>query len=233
MAKTSHKYLAEASVWYLYSRSAVDRILKFNPEARFIVCLRNPVDMFASLHPQQVFSGLEGEKDIEKAWNLSDARKAGSFAGIKKIRGKGDPGHMAYQHSCLLGQQVEDLLAKVPRTHVMFLLIEDMRDAPEVVFSDICTFLEIENTASSTDFQVLNTARKPRSRKINKRLEWLERNRLLPKRWIEKMFKANMSTTGNPPLRPEFREIVRKHFRSDVELLQNLIGRDLSRWLDD
>ncbi len=231
-ATGAHRYLAEASVWYLFSRQAAPRILAYNPKARFIVCLRNPVDMFPSLHAQQVFAGLEGEKDMEKAWNLSDARLAGGFRGIRKIKGRGDPTHMAYQHSCLLGQQVQTLLGQVPRRQIKFLLIEDMRDNAAGTLRGICDFLSIEDRSRSTDFVVLNTAQKPRSRKINKRLEWLERNRLLPRSALDALFRANAGTAEKPKLREAFKTELRDHFRHDTQLLQDLIDRDLSAWLN-
>ena len=230
-ATPSHKFLAEASVWYLFSGTAAPGILSFNPKARFIVCLRNPVKMFPSLHAQQVFAGLEGEKDVEKAWALSDERLAGSFRGIKKISRRADSTHMAYKHSCLLGQQVETLLKKIPRAKIKFVLIEDMRDRPEHTFQEICDFLGIEDRSRLTDFVVLNTAQKPRSRKINKRLEWLERHRLLPEATLAALFRANSGSSTKPVLRAEFVTELYDHFRQDTLLLQDLIDRDLSLWL--
>ncbi|MEQ9022777.1 MAG: sulfotransferase, partial [Pseudomonadales bacterium] len=49
------KYLAEASVWYLFGGVAVPQILEVSPESRFIVCLRNPVQMAPSLHAQTLY----------------------------------------------------------------------------------------------------------------------------------------------------------------------------------
>ena len=40
----------DTSVWYLYSEVAVHEILDFNPDARFLVMIRNPVNMVWSLH---------------------------------------------------------------------------------------------------------------------------------------------------------------------------------------
>src|SRR6476620_1237476 len=65
-ATSFHKYLVDASVWYLYSKVAVDEILKYNPESKFIVMLRNPVDMFYSLHQQLLFSGIENINSPQK-----------------------------------------------------------------------------------------------------------------------------------------------------------------------
>ena len=71
------KIIGEASVWYLYSREAVQNILEFNPEAKFVVMIRNPLQMTSSLH-QQIFStGRETEKDFNTAWFLQEERSKG------------------------------------------------------------------------------------------------------------------------------------------------------------
>jgi hypothetical protein len=39
------KAAIDCSVWYSYSRVAVEEILRFQPQGRFLVMVRNPVDM--------------------------------------------------------------------------------------------------------------------------------------------------------------------------------------------
>ena len=46
--------LGEGSTWYLRSAVAVPRILQDNPDARFIVMLREPLAMLRSLHAHQL-----------------------------------------------------------------------------------------------------------------------------------------------------------------------------------
>jgi hypothetical protein len=49
-ATEEHIAIGEASVWYLSSADAVPAILQYQPEAKFIVMLRNPVEMAPALH---------------------------------------------------------------------------------------------------------------------------------------------------------------------------------------
>jgi hypothetical protein len=65
-----HKYRCEGSVWYLYSKSAIDEILKFDPDAKFIIMLRNPVFMYFSIHQELYFGGAENNRSPIKAWYL-------------------------------------------------------------------------------------------------------------------------------------------------------------------
>ena len=69
------KIIAEGTVWYLYSRVAVNQIIQYNANAKFVVMLRNPVDLVHSLHSQLLYGGDESEQDFQKAWSLQSARK--------------------------------------------------------------------------------------------------------------------------------------------------------------
>ncbi len=59
-----HVAVGEASVWYLYSSVAVASILRYRPDARFIVMLRNPVEMAPALHAEMLLGGHESVRDF-------------------------------------------------------------------------------------------------------------------------------------------------------------------------
>lgn len=74
-ASSGHIAVGEATVLYLYSKVAVRNILDYNPDAKFIVCLRNPVDMAYSLHEQWFFNGIEDIEDFKEAWLMQDIER--------------------------------------------------------------------------------------------------------------------------------------------------------------
>src|SRR5262245_23105956 len=49
------KRVGDASPFYLYSRSAPAEIKSFDPEAKIIIVLRNPVDMVYSVYQKQLY----------------------------------------------------------------------------------------------------------------------------------------------------------------------------------
>ncbi len=51
--------LLDASPWYLFSKDAAVNIKAYNPDAKIIIMLRNPVDMIYSLHYQHYYNGCE------------------------------------------------------------------------------------------------------------------------------------------------------------------------------
>ena len=70
----SGSILGEGSVWYLYSECAIENIYQFNPNAKIIAMIRNPVDLVYSLHSQLVYSGEETISDFEEAWDIQYKR---------------------------------------------------------------------------------------------------------------------------------------------------------------
>jgi len=67
----------EKSIGYLFSRTASQEILTFNPDAAIVIMLRNPADMAFSLHRQFVRSGNEDIVDFSDALAAQDDRKQG------------------------------------------------------------------------------------------------------------------------------------------------------------
>jgi len=61
MLVEQHAAIGEGSTNYLVSEIALTRILQFNAAARFIVMLRNPVDLVHSLHTHNRFSGWDDQ----------------------------------------------------------------------------------------------------------------------------------------------------------------------------
>ena len=107
----------EGSVSYLYLPGVIERIRHFNPDARFIVMLRNPMSMLPSYHLKMQFMLAEDEADFAKAWRQQDAR----------ARGESLPRHcldarlLMYREVASFGRQLERLydLAGRNRTHVI------------------------------------------------------------------------------------------------------------------
>ena len=66
-ARKGEKRLGEASVWYLYSKTAAQEIYSFNPDAQIVVMLRNPADMLYSQHSQFLYNGNEDIEDFSEA----------------------------------------------------------------------------------------------------------------------------------------------------------------------
>jgi hypothetical protein len=76
-ASRSYCAVGDASVWYLSSTEAVQNILAYQPDARFIVMVRNPVEMAPALHAQMLISGHENVHNFSAAWHYQEERRQG------------------------------------------------------------------------------------------------------------------------------------------------------------
>src|SRR5699024_6463932 len=134
------KYRGEASTWYLYSNIAVTNILKYNPNARFIVMIRKPCEMAPSLHKQLQLNRRETITNFREAWGMQDQRKRG----INIPQDCRDKRLLIYGEVCKLGEQLERLCQKVDEDRIKVVLLDHLRDNPKKEMKSIERFLLVE-----------------------------------------------------------------------------------------
>jgi len=61
------RVIGEKSVWHLFSKTAATDIKAFNPDARILIMLRNPVEMIHALHSQFLYGRNEDIKNFAHA----------------------------------------------------------------------------------------------------------------------------------------------------------------------
>jgi len=155
-ANDHHSAVGEASVWYLSSSAAVGNILRYQPDARFIVLLRNPVEMVPALHAEMVLSGHENVRDFRAAWDLQDARRQGRHLPLFTWARR----RLLYGEACALGAQMERLLAVAARERVLPVVLDDMATDPSAEYLRVLRFLGVADDGRK-DFPVRNRARVP------------------------------------------------------------------------
>ncbi len=237
-ASREHVVIGEASSRYLYSAVAVPSIERFAKRARYIVMLRNPIDLVYSLHGQLVYQYSETERDFETAWRLQEQRAAG--VGVPATCPS--TSELLYGQVARLGQQLERLFATVERDRVHLIFYDDFRANLPVIYRQVVRFLGLSDDGR-VEFPRVNPAKTYRS-------EWLARLVVQPPyplsvvksqlkqrfgwketgvgRWIY----ARMTVPKAPdPLPEHLRSELRDYFREDVDLLSALTGRNLDHWL--
>jgi hypothetical protein len=229
-ADKRHRAVGEASVWYLCSTVAVKNILNYNADARFIVMLRNPVDMAPSLHEEQVFTGREDVTDFTEAWSLQDARRQGHRLPTMVS----EPQYVQYGDACRLGKQVARLLEIVSPGRVKFILLEDVARDPAAIYRSVLRFLDVGDD-HHPNFQVHNQAKMRRWHALNT-MAWVvsnARTALGIERGLglwQRIDAINRVERLRAPISDNMKRTLRDYFAADVVLLQSQIGRDLSHW---
>ena len=129
--------------------------MTFQPEARIIVMLRNPIEMLPSLHSQFVFVGIEPVEDFGTALALDEERER---SGVPR----GFPPR-SYRSAVRYAEQVERYLDVFGRERVHVILYDDFRDDTLAAYRGVCEFLGVD-PEFEPQVEVVNPNKEVRSR---------------------------------------------------------------------
>lgn len=234
-AKPSHKYIAEGSTSYLFSRIAVPKIEKLFPGSKYIVMVRSPVEMAISLYALNRTIGEENIEDFEKAWRLSPKRRHGEAI----TRFCRNPKQLDYQNICKLGEQIERLFTVVPRERVHVVILDDMKRDPRSEYVRVLKFLGLPDDGRQ-QFDQYNRGTYPRWPAIQPIV--MSAARLVKQ--VAGFIGLKVSNTGlvsaittrdyrkSVRVSKQFLEELLEFYGPDVNKLSVLLGRDLSEWLN-
>lgn len=228
--RPQHIAIGEASTHYLFSPEAVPNILKYNPKAKFIVCVRNPIEMAQALHAERVWQGRETAKDFKTAWNLQEERLHGNYIPKTMLE---DPERLQYGPYCKLGEQLARLFSLVDRTRVCVIVLDDMARDAKQEYERVLAFLGIPSDGRQ-DFPVYN----PRKQTKNiyfaymlrlmhnvKRMAGLKYNFGLAR----KLKGWNTNPRKRESISADLRDELVAYFKDDVALLGAILERNLIR----
>jgi hypothetical protein len=240
-----HRAAGEGSVSYLYLPGVIERINNLNPEAKFVVQIRNPLSMLPSYHQRMRFLLQEDEPDFRKAWDLQEARHDGRHVPKRCL----DWRLLMYSHVAMFGVQVERLFNLVGRDRSHVIVFDDFKADNRGTYLSLLDFLGVEDDGQ-TDFE-----RRFQSQMY--RYEWLQKLLYVPatrggkavetlqqksRKYnedgtrkpsvIKRLAKLNKIPVAPSPLSEEMADVIREILRPDLEHLSSLLGRDMSFWLD-
>lgn len=144
----------EATPKYLYSDGALDQISQLRPDAKIIICLRNPVDLVISFHNQKFREGAEPEKDFVKAW-----RRTVDPTGQIMCHAPTVGGHINYFFWGAFGVRLQRVFHIFPTEQVLLITLGQIKSDPKTTYDNILAFLGIHNDGRE-DFPASNTGLK-------------------------------------------------------------------------
>lgn len=222
----------EASPLYLASEVAAANILAFEPSAKFIAMVRNPLEMAPSLHSQKLRDGIEVIDRFEAAWQAQKERAQGGRvpAGCRDVR------VLLYGPMCRLGEQVDRLLATAGAERVHVVVFDDLCADPRAVYRATLAFLGVDDDGRE-DFEVYNANTGPRSmvlRRVHRSVNRVKHRLGITagfglNKWLARY---NTVLQARAALPPALRREMVAYFRADVERLEIVLGRPLAEaWL--
>lgn len=240
-AEDRHIAIGEVSPHYIYSDVALARIKEFNPSAKVILILRNPVDFVHSLHQVNLSLLREDEPDLAKAWALQDVRKAGKMI----PKGCRDKRMILYGELGLFGKYAKKVLDTFSTEQALIVLFDDFAANPKAVYENILSFLGVPSDFRR-DFPAVNANYQHRSKILARLIHpppsvYRLIMRVLAVFGVGLMSRLNVvygkiemlnaRRVARPEIDPALRTSLQGYFREDIQLLSGLIQRDLSEWL--
>lgn len=235
-----HIAFGEGSVSSLYSPEAIQRIQAFDPEAKFIIHVRNPVEMVHSYHGRLLFLLDEDQRDFARAWALQDERRAGRSL-PKSCR---DPRLLEYGEVGKLSKHVERMFDTVGRDRCYVVVFDEFTRDPAALYHDLCQFLGLPRDEEN-HFNRKYAHRTYKNRFIQQFLvnpppfviKAMQAAKMTPqqlrmytrgvRKWLRR---RNTEQEARQTMQPEMRAELAAYFAEDVAKLGQLLGRDFSHW---
>lgn len=222
------KAIGEASPTYLYHPSSAQRIHQYNPEMKLIAVFRNPVTRASSHFAQYLANNQEPQPDFAQAIKMEDIKVHSIW--------------WDYRHYIRMGfyySQIRRYLELFGQSQIRIYLYEDFCNNPLKMLEDIYSFLEVDNSFIANTSVRYWEAKQPKNKVVHSL--FTSRNPLkkavkniLPSRvqQVVTNLKNRNLVKIQVPLSTEARNYLTSIYREDILNLQNLIGRDLSLWLN-
>ncbi len=221
---TTEKAIGEISNGYLFSSVAAAEIKATYPNAKIVMILRNPAERAYSHYLANVRDGrttldfkeelIVDSKKERKGWCISHC----------------------YNEMGMYYEQVKRFTDIFDKDQIKIYLNDDLKKNPEAVAKDLFTFLELGTSVDIDFHKKQNEARLPKSagfmkfitqtglkRKIFRAMPIVIQNKIKPLFFKEGKI-PKMSNADRAWLFAQFHENILK--------TQQLIGRDLSSWLN-
>ena len=236
-----HAVVGEGSVSYLYSKDAIEQILALNPDALFVVHVRNPVELVQSYHARLCYTLEEDEADFATAWGLQERRARGER--IPRLCRRAEM--LQYAEIGQLGKYLAQLYSVAGSERCLVNVFDDFRRNPRGSYERVLAIagLETDGRARFPRKQSSRTYRRAwlhralmrPSQGMARVVESAERSQPGQKRLMKRVRKGllrwNTVERAPLPLSAETVASLRETFRDDVALLSELLHRDLRGWL--
>lgn len=224
------KRIGEASTGYLYSFVAAENIRNYNPQAKIIIMLRDPVEMVYSWHRELLRDGRETIEDFRKAWQAESERRMGKQIPKRAIK-RGSQRWLYYKKIADYAPQVERYINRFSRNNLCIIKFDDFVNNPENEYSKVLSYL---------DLPFENMPEVPRmNQNTVSRISWLHRwhgplkSKLidfLPSSLLNRFAKWNQIPKNRDALPTEFEAELYEYFRPRVKRLEELLDEKLCTW---
>jgi len=216
--------IGEASTTYLWSATAARKIASRLPHARIVINLRNPVDRAFSHYLMLLTAGMSKRTFRQQIETALHAVQEQSVL---------DAALLEFGRYC---EQIKRYQREFPSSQIHISFYEDLERSPAALLENLLKFLGAD---PAVKVDVPPRQHEPRIPKLNGAAHLLKKWRLwpyvrkaLPNPLGPRLRALLMRSRASLVMNPADRAFLIEYYRDDVKNLSELLGRDLSSWLD-
>lgn len=225
-AAPAQSLIVEASVSYLYLPKAAQRIKHYLPKVKMITMLRNPVERAYSSF---LYLGRDGREPLS---TLAEGLAA------EKERIKENWGFLyRYTDFGLYSEQLARYFKEFDSNQIRIFLYDDFKANPHEVIKQTFEFVGIDSSFQPDMSRRFNVSGLPKNKILHKLIAEGNILKSMLKPIIPSQLRYRLKegyydkSLTKPTLPEETRQNLIDFFREDILKTQELLGRDLSKWL--
>jgi len=211
----------EGSVSYLLYENVAEDIKKYNPGAKIIIMLRNPIDRAFSHYLMDYRLGL-----------VSD-----SFEDIVNKKSKNKNAHLFYQQYIEVSeyaQQIQRYFNIFTRDNLLLIDYDDFKGDVSGTVDLVYDFLKVSTEFTADVNTKHNTFTMPKNKGIRFIYSFVFLRKILtfifPKSLVKNIKGLLFKADKKPELLEETRNQLKQFFSDDVRQLGGVLGKDYSKW---
>jgi hypothetical protein len=231
----SEAAVGEASTSYMVSTVAASLVKEFEPNARMIAMVRNPVEVVHALHDERVSHGVEPLTEFAAALDADADRREG-----RGLPEGATPLGATYVEAGKFAEQLDRWFAAFGRDRVHVIVFDDFAADTPASFAGVLRFLEIDPNYRPASFEVHNPShrmrggvvgtlrRSPVGRALRKLVGRVMGERRATRLAREaRHSRVARSSSTREPLTTQLQTRLEDEFEADVARLGQLLDRDL------
>ena len=215
-SQNKKQIIGEASVSYLFFDEVPNRIYKYNPKAKIIILLRNPIERALSHY-------------------LMDFRLGFCSENFEDIIAQPEIFPQYYQQYLELGNyflQLKRYLNVFNENQLSIVFYDDLKSDSQKVMKHIFSFLEIE--FQDLDYSIQNSFLSPSNIFVSELYKFNSLRKIVKSLFPEPFLSLVKSIFFSNNSKPTFSDSIIKqlnaYYKSDIVELEKLLNKDLSKW---
>ena len=215
-SQNKKQIIGEASVSYLFFNEVPNRIYKYNPKAKIIILLRNPIERALSHY-------------------LMDFRLGFCSENFEDIIAQPEIFPQYYQQYLELGNyflQLKRYLNVFNENQLSIVFYDDLKSNSQKVMKHIFSFLEIE--FQNLDYSIQNSFLSPSNIFVSELYKFNSLRKivksLFPEPFLSLVKSIFFSNNSKPTFSVSIIKQLNAYYKSDIVELEKLLNKDLSKW---